>query len=245
MGALIHPFMLRTPEEIQLLASALEPGIRNPHRAEHGPAEILGDFFTGVILSGQRVLELGPGHYEFCEKIRAQGASAEAVELDLPVIELGRRRGFKVWPGNLTQLPELGITGGFDGLFCKGSNNPFWFYGDEARLRAYIEVMVGLVKPSGWCWIVSCPYSKLALPAAEFARWLAVEAGICRDLGFQEWRIPHKAVASYYGISYEHPQLAVFTRNLPVHGWSAASWVKFPWFGLRAVLRKLGRKFHS
>jgi hypothetical protein len=237
--------MLRTSEEIQLLSTALEPGIRNPSRSEHGPAEILRDFFTEVDFTGQRVLELGPGHYEFCEAVRRQGAAAEAVELDPPVIELGRRRGFKVWPGNLTQLPALAITPGFDGLFCKGSNNPFWVYGDEAALRAYIQSMVGLVKPGGWLWIVSCPYSKPALPAAEFNRWLDLEARIYRELGFSEWLLPHKAVASYYGISFEHPRLAVFTKGLPAHRWSAPTAVLLPWFCAkvlgRRLLRKLGR----
>jgi hypothetical protein len=234
--------MLRTTEEIQLLATAQEPGIRDPLRPEHGPTEILRDFFACVNLTGQRVLELGPGHYEFCEAIRRQGALAEAVELDPPVIELGRRRGFKIWPGNLPLLPELGITGGFDGLFCKGSNNPFWFHGDEARLRAYTQAMLGLVKPGGWIWIVSCPYSMQGLPAAEFNRWLEVEARVYHELGFTEWLIPHRAVAAYYAISHAHPRLSVFTKSLPARRWSAASLALFPWFCTKAAFRKIARK---
>lgn len=237
--------MLRTTEEIQLLATAQEPGIRNPLRSEHGPKEIVRDFFAGVNVTGQRVLELGPGHYEFCEAIRRLGVSAEALELDPPVIELGRRRGFNVWPGNLTQLPTLGIAPGYDGLFCKGSNNPFWFHGDEVALRTYTQAMLRLVKPGGWLWVVSCPYMDSALPAPEFHRWLEVEAGIYRELGFTEWIIPHKAVAAYYAISHVHPRLGVFTKGLPPRRWSAASLALFPLFCAKAALRKIVRRLHQ
>ncbi len=235
--------MLRTPEEIALLSTAQEPGIRNPARSEHGPEEILGDFFADVSLSGQRVLELGPGHYEFCEAIARRGARAEAIELDPPVIELGRRRGFRVWPGNLLHLPSLEVEPGFDGLFCKGSNNPFWFYGHEAALRNYIAKMAGLVRPDGWLWVVSCPFSNPALPPTEFGRWLDVEAAIYRELGFREWVPPHRLAAAYYGISFEHPRLAVFTKGLPPHRWSAATLARLPWFAARVAARRAGRVF--
>ena len=235
--------MLRTAEEIQLLSTALEPGIRNPLRVEHGPDEILRDFFADMNLAGQRVLELGPGHYEFCEAIRRRGVAAEVVELDPPVIELGRRRGFKVWPGNLTQLPSLPITPGFDGLFCKGSNNPFWFYGQEAALRHYIETMANLVRLGGWLWVVSCPYREPALPPEEFSRWLDLEAAIYRELGFREWVPPHRLNAACYGISFDHSRLAVFTKGLPPHRWSPATLALLPWFAARVAVRRAGRLF--
>jgi SAM-dependent methyltransferase len=235
--------MLRTPEEIALLSNALEPGIRNPTRSEHGPRQIIDDFFPGVDFRGKRVLELGPGHFEFCEEIARRGGRAEAVELDPSVIELGRRRGFRVWPGNLLHLPTLPIDGGVDGLFCKGSNNPFWFQGDEKALRTYIETMVRLVKPTGWIWVVSCPFTRTNTSAEEFARWLEVEAAIYRSLGFKEWVPPHRAVASYYAISFEHPRLAVFTRNLSPHRWSAGTLFRLPLFTLSAAARRARRQF--
>lgn len=103
--------MLRTPEEIALLASAREPGIRNPKRPEYGIENIFLDFMSGLDLNGHRVLELGPGHYGFCEALRLRGGKPEAVELDPPVAELGRRRGFVVHTGDLVRLPELGLAG--------------------------------------------------------------------------------------------------------------------------------------
>jgi hypothetical protein len=236
--------MLKNNEEIALLSSAQEPGIRNPLRSECGPKEILSDFFKGLNFSGQRVLELGPGHFEFCEIIRARGAIAEAVELDPPVIELGSRRKFRVWPGNLTQLPSLRITGKFDGLFCKGSNNPFWFYGNEETLRTFISAMVDLVKPGGWLWVVSSPDCKPSLSSTQVIQWLEIEARIYSEFGFTEWVIPHKAIAYYYGISFSHQRLAVFTLGLPPHSWSPYTIVSLPWFCAKAVVRSQFRKFH-
>jgi len=235
--------MLKNSEEIELLLSAREPGIRDPQRSEQGPKEILCDFFKDRDVNGQRVLELGPGHYEFCETIRQRGAKAEAVELDPPVIELGLRRKFRVWPGNLTQLPSLTIYGKFDGLFCKGSNNPFWFYGNEKTLRTYIVAMVNLVKPNGWLWIVSSPDCSPTLTSTQVIQWLEIEARIYRELGFTEWVIPHKVIASYYGICFTHSRLAVFTLGLPPHSWSAYSIMRLIWFCLNSFffrhLRKL------
>jgi hypothetical protein len=242
---LIKKDMLKNSEEIELLSSAQEPGIRDPLRSEWGPKEILCDFFKNLNISGQRVLELGPGHYEFCEIIRERGAIAEAVELDPPVIELGLRRKFRVWPGNLTQLPSLRITGKFDGLFCKGSNNPFWFYGDEEKLRTYIGAMVHLVKPNGWLWIVSSPDCKPILTSTQVIQWLEIEAKIYRELGFTEWVVPHKAIASYYGICFTHPRLAVFTLGLPPHSWSLYTIVRLIWFCVKAFVRSQLRKLQK
>lgn len=234
--------MLKTSEEIKLLESAMEPGIRNPLRSERGPEEIIRDFMEGVDLTDQRVLELGPGHFEFCESARRRGASAEAVELDPPVIEFGRRRGFRVWPGNLIDLPSLEISPEFDGLFCKGSNNPFWFHGDEKGLRDYLQFMQGLVKPDGWLWIVSCPYGNPGMTVEDFNHWLKVESSIYHEFGFNKWVLPHRAVASFYGISFEHPQLAVYTRGLPARRWSLLTMVQFPWFCAKAMARRILRK---
>jgi hypothetical protein len=220
--------MLRTQEEIDLLANAREPGIREPQRCEYGIENIFTDFMAGVDFRGHRVLELGPGHYEFCRALRDRGGIAEAVELDPVVIELGRRQGFAVHPGDLVKLPELRLGVGYDGLFCKGSNNPFWFHGDEAALHAYTQAMLDLVKQGGWLWVVSCPYMKPGLASAEFKRWLVVEAGVYREFGFTEWLIPHRAVAAYYGVSQAHPRLSVFTKGLPTRRWSAASLALFP-----------------
>lgn len=233
--------MLRTPEEIALLANAIEPGIREPHRPEYGIENIFAHFMSGVDFRGHRVLELGPGHYEFCEAIRRRNATAEVVELDPSVVELGRRRGFKAHSGDLTRLPALGLAGGYDGLFCKGSNNPFWFHNDEEALRAYIAHLVELLKEQGWAWIVSCPYSKQKLSLAEKLAWLEVEDRIYREHGFQGWEVPGRLKAGFFGITYIPPRLVVYTRGLPGYRGRLSALPAFACYFSNLALGKLRR----
>jgi 16S rRNA A1518/A1519 N6-dimethyltransferase RsmA/KsgA/DIM1 with predicted DNA glycosylase/AP lyase activity len=109
--------MLKTKAEAELLQNALEPGIRNPKRPGYGISNIFHDFHRDVSWSNARILELGPGHFEFCEAARNRGATAEAVELDPVVAELGKRRGFQIHLGDLKQIKQLQFESTYDGLF--------------------------------------------------------------------------------------------------------------------------------
>jgi hypothetical protein len=237
--------MLQTAEEIALLACAQEPGIRDPRRSEYGIDNIITDFLGCVSLRGQRVLELGPGHFEFCEAVRRRGGTAEALELDPVVAELGRRRGFRVWPGNLVDLPQLGLDGPYEGLFCKGSSNPFWFHGREDALREYIAEMVRLVRANGWLWVVACPYSDGHLSDREHTDWLAVESRIYAEFGWSAWSVPNRLIGGYYGVSFTPPSLTVYTRGLAPHRWPIATPVRFAGYVLNIARRKLARGFQS
>ncbi len=207
--------MLTDPEDIRLAASAQEPGIRRPDRSPRGPAEILRDFFPGVSFRGNRVLELGPGHYEFCDAIRSRGATAEAIELDPPVAEIGRRRGHVVHQHDLRRLESFDAGAPYDGLFGKGSNNPFWFYPDEISLETYILKLRSLVRADGWIWIVSCPYTALDLAPPAFAAWLDLERGLYLRHGFRAWTVEDSIQGGFYGISVPCENLQVFTFGLP------------------------------
>lgn len=233
--------MLTDPKEIELVSCAMEPGIRVPHRSCHGPSEIVRDFMGGRRFDGEHVLELGPGHYEFCEYMRARGGRASVVELDPCLAELGRWRKFGVHVLDLRELPKLEVAQPFDGLFCKGSNNPFWFHGDRKALERYIDSFLRLVRPSGWIWVASCPWSADKLTTADFDAWLAVERDLYLARGFKEWAIPSKSVGGYYGISVPCPRLSVFTLGLPGHRWTLPllAWVAayFTKRGVAKVLR--------
>lgn len=233
--------MLRTPEEIALLAHARQPGIRDPHRPEYGITNILADFMAGLDFAGQRVLELGPGHYEFCEAVRARGAVVEAVDIDPCVVELGRRRGFGVHSGDLVRLGELGLPGPYDGLFCKGSYNPFWFYHDEAALRRFIASLLHLLTPGGWAWIVAHPATELPLSTETWLGWLDRERSIYSEFGCQTWEPAGRLSAAFYGISYVPPRLVVYTRNLVNPRWAPSSIYRFLGFFAQAGKRRLRR----
>jgi hypothetical protein len=215
--------MLTQPEEIKLVATAMEPGLRDPQRHANGPEEILRDFLYGVSFTGKSVIELGAGHYEFCEILRNLGAKVSAIELDPPIAELGRRRGFSIHIHNIRELATFVSPHRFDGLICKGSNNPFWFYKDRPALEAFTDAMTGLVNPGGWVWVVSCPWTKETVSRAEFNAWLEVEADVYRQRGYQRWAVPSRFVGGHYGISVPCRGLCVYTLGLPRYRWSAQS----------------------
>lgn len=215
--------MLIDHDEISLVANAQEPGLRDPKRPTHGPQEIWQDFLKSRDLNSTHVLELGPGHFEFCDFVKAHGGRASAVELDPAIAELGRRRGYSVHIHDLRALSSIMLAGGYDGLYGRGSTNPFWCYPDKESLKSVIARMRSLVKPTGWIWVVACPFSSEKLSAAEFNGWLEVERTLYREQGFQEWLLPHKLAAAFYGISVPCAPLYVYTRNLPKHTWSVAT----------------------
>jgi len=234
--------MLTHPEDIRLAASAQEPGIRLPNRSPRGPAEILRDFFPHVSLQGKRILELGPGHYEFCDLVQSQGGRAEAIELDPPVAEIGRRHGHVVHRHDLRALGTFDTNEPYDGLFGKGSNNPFWFYPDETALEAYILKLRALVRPDGWIWIVSCPYTALDLDARTFASWLDLEHRLYLRHGFAAWPVGDSVQGGFYGISVPCDGLRVFTFGLPAHRWSARSRLHLAAFTARRRASTLARR---
>ncbi len=215
--------VLTDPEEIALVQAAREPGLRIATRPAIGIDAISRDFLRMRDFNGQSLLELGPGHYEFCEYVRARGARATVVEVDGAIAELGRRRGHAVLTHDLRELPALSTSARFDGLFGRGSTNPFWFHGDTAALERYTESLVQLTAPGGWIWIVSCPFALTDIGTTDFAAWLSVERRIYREFGFNEWEVGWTALGAVYGISVPCDGLRVYTRNLPPHRWSPQS----------------------
>lgn len=212
--------MLTDSQEIALVSTAQEPGLRDPRRNANGPQEILRDFFRDMNLKGHTALELGAGHYEFCELLRDRGVAMSAMELDPPIGELGRRRGFSIFMHDIRELPTFVPSSQFEGLICKGSNNPFWFYGDRAGLETFTDSLTKLVKPGGWSWVVSCPWTRESVPPREFQAWLDVEASLYAERGYRRWLVPHRFVGAHYGISVPCHGLAVYTLGLPPHRWS-------------------------
>ncbi len=238
--------MLTDPTEIELVSSSMEPGLRDPKRHANGPREIIRDFFPGVSFARKSVLELGAGHYEFCEQLRKLGARVSALELDPAIAELGRRRGFDIHTHNIRELATFSSPQRFDGLLCKGSNNPFWFHRDRKALEAFTDAMTNLVNPGGWLWVVACPWTKEVVARAEFDAWLEVEAQVYATRGYQRWRVPGKFVGGQYGISVPCRGLSVYTLGLPEHRWTfrtlSTLMLLSAWRGPARLVRRLRGK---
>lgn len=235
---------LKDPAEIKLMESSQSPGLRVADRSTYGVRNIFRHFFYGVVLDGKVVLELGPGHYEFCEEVRARRGLAEAIDIDPTVLELGRRRGFDVRSVNLAHLPTLSWEKQYDGLFSKGSTNPFWFYNDREALHGFVRSISSLVKPTGFLWIVSCPHagsSSVKLNDSQVKQWLDTEAACFEEYGFQSYSIDHQLIGSLYDITYVPPATRIFTRNLPRWRWGPT----LPLVAAECLAVKISRRLHA
>ena len=145
--------MLTKPEEIECVKNAWEPGIADPLRGREDFERIATCFFHDLNLQGARILDLGPGHYDFGHSLSGSGAKVVGYELDPAVIELGELKGFEVIKGNVYDLEHLNrLRGSFDGLFCRGSFNSRNFE-DTAAHQTYLRALISVVKPEGFCWI--------------------------------------------------------------------------------------------
>ena len=89
--------MLFDEEEIEIMSEVGAPSLRasNPV-TERISRRIFNDFFTNINLAGTRIIELGPGQYDFARIAETSGANITAMDFEPAVIALGRKRGYSV-----------------------------------------------------------------------------------------------------------------------------------------------------
>lgn len=228
--------MLVRPEEIAAIADAQEPGIRNPSRPRFHFEGIIRDFFAGTDVRGLRLLDLGPGHYDFGELMRLRGAEVEAIELDPAVVRLGAMKGMTVYAGDLTDPSVYAqLAARFDGIFCRGSINANWFIHDEAAHIAYLDALLTTMKGDGPSWISPCNEPKEP-GDPRFARAVAVQVEYFRRRGFRVHKCD-RYESNEYGIWSAEPWL-IYTKNLSyVHA--------KPWHFRASRLRFYARAFKA
>lgn len=157
--------------------------------------------------------------------------------------ELGRRRGYEVFIQDLTKFASFDPGRRFDGVFCKGSNNPLWFHGNEAALRSFIVRLKTLLKPDGWVWITSCPDRPAPLLVGDVQKWLEVERRIYVEEGFDVWPVRDRRHGGFYGISVPCPGLNAYLfgpvryrRSMKTRLQRAISRIKSPFVRLKRLL---------
>lgn len=144
--------MLFDAKEIEIASRATEPGCRLPER-KHLINGVFSRFFSKLDFRGKKYLELGPGHYEFCDMVKKLGGHAVALELDPAMVELGRYRGHEVHQVNLAKdafWSNLGTQ--YDGVFCRGAINATWFVTRQQH-QDFVQGISSLIKPNGWSWV--------------------------------------------------------------------------------------------
>lgn len=148
--------MLYNNNERRIMQKAIQPGMR--YDTAVMPFEcIIEDFFKGINLRSQVVLDIGPGQCDFLDIAAQKGAITHGVDMDPAVIELGTLRGHAMshvinfqrsWP----YAPHT-----FDGLFCRGSLNYFSGYADTVTPETaggFLDTVLRSAKPDAWIWIV-------------------------------------------------------------------------------------------
>lgn len=208
--------MLYNQTEINIVKNAKEPGIRNPQRPRVHFDRIMERFFKHYDFNGKVILDLGPGHYDFCELARSKGAIPYAIELDESVVELGKYKKIEVIEGNLID-PKIyeSFNGKIDLLFCRGSINSEWFHNKKEHIN-YLEKMLAVLKDNGSAWISPCNESA---SSPNYKENLEIQMNVFNRFDFHTIKT-HKIQAYFYGIWSDNPKL-IYTKNLKYH--------KFPW----------------
>ena len=205
--------MLTKAEEIECVKTAWEPGIADPSRGREDFERIAACFFHDLNLRGARILDIGPGHYDFGKSLSDSGAVVVGYELDPAVIKLGQLKGFEVIEGNVYDVEHLNsLRGSFDGLFCRGSFNSRNFE-DTAAHQTYLKTLISVVKPEGFSWISPCndPLGDLASDT-EFDRIVIEQIEFFRKSNFQVYDESDDDLASAFGLSSTAPRL-LFTKG--------------------------------
>lgn len=207
--------MLTEPAEAAIIARAMQAGVRDPKRSRRSFEHIFEDFLPEVEFSGQRLLDIGPGQYDFGVVARERGATVVGIDRDPAVLELGRHKGFEIIDTDLREVTPGSLDDAYDGLFCKYSLNAFWFGADLRRLRDHINVFLDALRPHGWAWIA--PWNgvpkKLNLNDAQLDAVLEAQIDAFRAAGFA-FRDLSADDTRRYGVHGDTVNNALFIRGL-------------------------------
>lgn len=187
-------------------------------------ANLINDFFERRHFAGQRIIELGPGHYTFALIARALGACVVCVERDEALARFGRRLGFEVieadfvGPGFAEQARD-DAGGPFDGLWMRGVCNACTFPNEKALQRQVFD-LASLVSPRGWGWATNCNVAKHIAEASARHRFedqrIASQQRAFVDAG---WKAQYISAAdrTRYGLNFKGCHF-IYTKGLGADG---------------------------
>jgi hypothetical protein len=195
-----------------IIAKAEQKNVARSDRPSFDFEHIFEDFFPDRCFKGERILDIGPGQYDFARAIRSRGGLCDNLDRDPAVLELGEYLGFRVIDADLTRFDPAELAAEYDGIFCKGSINAHW-YGTPSGVTEFSKKLDAMIKPGGWGWFApwngrgnnndanACASCEAAQRAA-FSRcgWVAYEPG--------------DKASAYYGIGYTVPQRIVYLKNV-------------------------------
>jgi hypothetical protein len=211
--------MLSDPREIEIIAKAVQKNVRDPRRARKPFDTIFADFGLKRRVRGQRLLDLGPGQFDFAVVASSYGAAeCVGIDMDPAVVELGCYKKLPTILGELRNLADIQLPGPFDGVFCKYSIDAFWFAPDERdRHSAHVAAISGALTRAGWSWIAPWNGGKRAkdLSAAEVKAVLDLQRESFAKAGYEAFELTEELSIRYgvHGVTVNRP---LFTRGLEI-----------------------------
>ena len=74
--------MLTDPKEIEIISRARQKNVRDHRRSREHFTRIFADFLADVPMQGQRLVDMGPGQYDFGVLARERGAGTVGLDHD-------------------------------------------------------------------------------------------------------------------------------------------------------------------
>jgi hypothetical protein len=199
--------LLLDAEELQIMASALQP----PLRVQESDAQfrsIFQKFFAGQPLAEARILEIGPGKCGFTRLAAAAGAAMVTIDHDPAVVSLGRKRGYEAILADVLSFDWASFRGSFDGLFARHSIAAQWFR-DPQPLQDFVDTICSVLKPDGWGWLV--PWNRFRSEPDDIELMVAAQRQAFERNGFTTFELTPLIIGPD-GRSYDHWDL--FLRGL-------------------------------
>jgi hypothetical protein len=206
--------MLTDPRAIEIISKARQASVAQPARTEDDFNNIFADFFTPAHFARQRILELGPGQYDFARRARDCGATVDIVDSDPAVLELGRYLDFTTIEADLMTWNPVERSGQYDALFCKFSISALWLESPTAvaaRIRGYDAV----IKPGGWGWIAPWNGGTIQENPELFPRLVDAQIAAFTAAGWFAIDVP-RALTIRYAITGTVVNNVLFLKNLAI-----------------------------
>ncbi len=176
---------------------------------------IFADFFAGTHIAGRQIVDIGPGleHY-FVDILLRNEAIVWTIDFSMDVVAKSRERNLHAIAADLRSFPLELLAGRFDGVFCRGSFNPFWFATPE---EVYDRAMgiAKLMKPDGWSWIA--PYNAISQfsgrDTSQKTAIIDAQRRAFEDCGYTAFELSEDQQKAYrITRAITHP---LFVKNLP------------------------------
>lgn len=208
--------MLFDAEEIEIMSTARQPLLRKPDYSVAHSMHIFTDFFGAREFAGTKLLELGPGQFDFARMVEAAGGKVVSIDSDPAVAALGRKRGYDIIEADYRNIDWSAWIGEFDGLFARASINAF-VYRDPQPLSAFVDDICSVLKPDGWGWLAPWNGNAQDPAPAHVQMLLETQRQAFERHGFRSYE-PAQAVAGRYQIS-RCENCILFTRNIDAEDW--------------------------